>query len=59
MARECRCCDYFEHHQTKPDREGFCDYHKDFFLPTGGCKHFKRIDAEEYPGSRRSNEQRS
>jgi hypothetical protein len=48
--KSCSKCENF-----KPDAKdplwqaGFCDYHKDFFMPSSLCKHYQRIDAEKFP----------
>jgi hypothetical protein len=44
--KTCRTCDYFNVDAKKPGGPGFCDVHKDFFLPSGKCRRFKRVDSE-------------
>lgn len=53
MSKTCSSCDNFNPHEKKPDGPGFCDVHKDFFLPSGSCRRYRRVDSEtaqEYLG---------
>jgi len=47
MSAKCGTCQFFEMNEKHPDKEGVCEIKQDFYLPSGYCKAYLRIDADQ------------